>query len=83
MRYSPSFDHLQPLVDALIESGNPSTSDGFRTNQGGADCVMRDLVDLQIIQPLIEADEHASKIKADAEGVHCLHCWASIRNPAG
>ena len=81
MNYVPSFQHLQQLLDALTEAGNDSTSGGFRVNQGGADCFMRDPIDLSVVQPLIAADEHAAIIKSDADGVHCLHCWASIRNP--
>jgi hypothetical protein len=70
--------HLVPVVDALIAAGNMTVSDGFRPNQGGWDCLMRDPLDLVILRPLVAADPHADKMTFASTGLDCLHCWSGI-----
>ena len=49
---------MRALVDALVEAGNATTSDGFQINRGGADCLMRGRALLLEALPVLE-DQHA------------------------
>jgi hypothetical protein len=77
---SAGWGHLVPYVDALVEAGNPTASDGFKPNQGGWDCWMREPIDLAILRPLMAVDPCADQIKLGPDGLDCLHCWASIHS---
>ena len=73
---SADWDHLLPYVAALVNAGNPTVSDGFKPNQGGWDCWMREPIDLAILRPLIAVGPRADQIKLGPDGLDCLHCWA-------
>lgn len=77
-----AWQHLEPLVTALIDDGNRVVDGGFRPNQGGWDCWMRDPLNFDVLRPLIETDGRDIRMVRDEDAVHCLHCWASIRGPA-
>jgi hypothetical protein len=71
------WDHLLPLVDALVASGNELVDGGFRPNQGGSECCFRLPLDPSVVSAFVEADEHVAYDQA-ADAVHCRHCWAAI-----
>jgi hypothetical protein len=70
--------HLQPLVDALVAAGNETRDGGFRPNQGGTDCYMRDPLDYDVLRPLVAQDPHRDRISMGDDRLDCLHCWAGI-----
>ncbi|MFL6163726.1 MAG: hypothetical protein ACJ74U_16090 [Jatrophihabitantaceae bacterium] len=72
--------HLLPLVDALRAAGTEIITDAFRADQGGWECEVRGPINLQVVRPLIKADEHREKIHGTDAGVDCLHCWSTIRS---
>jgi hypothetical protein len=74
----PEWAHLQPLVDALVAAGNEPVDGGFRANQGGTDCYMRDPLDYDVLRPLVAQDPHRDRISMSDDRVDCLHCWAGI-----
>lgn len=78
----PDAVHLVPVLEALQASGNHPIGNWFLPNQGGWDCEMRQSLDLEFLQPLIELDPHRSQIVARNDEVTCLYCWVSIRGPS-
>ena len=74
----PEWAHLQPFVDALVAAGNEPLDGGFRPNQGGTDCYMRDPLDYDVLRPLVARDPHRDRISMGDDRLDCLHCWAGI-----
>jgi len=72
--------HLLPLIDALRAAGTEILTDGFRASQGGWECEVRGPINIQIVRPLIEVDEHRDQIQGSDAGIDCLHCWSGIRS---
>jgi hypothetical protein len=43
---------------------------------------MQGPLDMDVLAPLIESDDHPIEIVRDEDRVWCRHCWASIVGPA-
>lgn len=75
------WDHLLPLVEALVSEGNEPIGEGFRPNQGGWDCEMRNPLDFDALRTLIDDDPHEIVVDWSGDRLDCRHCWAGIYGP--
>jgi len=75
------FDHLIPLVNALIEAGNPLAEGKgpgvFQLNQGGPCCVLDGPLHFEAVRDLPRRQEVFFDEPNDF--IACSHCWALIR----
>jgi hypothetical protein len=72
------FQHLEPLVRALIVGGNKLRYSGdlFRYNQSGAYCALEYPIDFEIARSVPSRPE--VKFDEELDMITCRHCWTVI-----
>ncbi len=75
------WEHLQPLLLALRESGNAVDGPSFVSVQGGYECVMQSPLDFCVVRSVIAEGDENVHLAESSDLVWCSHCWASIIGP--
>ena len=75
------WEHLQPLLVALRESGTAVAGPGFVPVQGGYECVMQRPLDFDVVRSVITEGDKNVHLGESSDLVWCSHCWASIIGP--
>lgn len=73
-----SFEHLVPLVEALVKSGNQVTSDGFGDDKNGHFISMRDPIDGRVVDGTPFHLKEETRFWAQDDTVTCYHCGTRI-----
>ena len=75
---APLFRHLQPIVDALLRSGNRlARSDCWGSTRDGFVCYLRDPIDFELVRSMFQLPE--SIVLSEARDlIACQKTWATI-----
>ena len=79
---SQEWDHLLPLVAALVAGGNAALHGGFIPTQSGYECPMREPLDFDLLRRLVPADDKNVHLALNDDLLWCSHCWAAVYGSA-
>lgn len=74
----PIYDHLEPIVSALLEHGNLlARSDRWGSTRDGFVCFLQKPIDFELVRELF--DLPSSIVLAESKDlIGCEHSWATI-----
>jgi hypothetical protein len=78
MSVDPELRHFEPLVAALVASGNALADGGFVPSQGGPVCHFVGRLNAAVVEDFVTSDPDRLSYDAETDTVHCRHCWGAV-----
>jgi hypothetical protein len=70
--------HFDPLIEALVLSGNTLLHGGFIPSHGGPVCYLERPLDVAIVESLVAVDPKRLSYDPVQDVVHRRHCWGAV-----